>query len=1418
MGSESADTLYGSLLVDHIDGGAGNDEIHAGGGNDVVLGGSGDDNLFGDSGNDTLEGGDGNDVLHGGDGSNILRGGAGDDTYVFGEDLVPSVSGDQGGSGQVNLIEDNEGANIISLGDGVNLDGLSFVKTSDSLSSLYFSGQKIEIHGLTSGFTVEVNGLTRSLESFVQVIPAPPVDLRLTPAQQAFLASRETSATLAISQAVLSRRFGAYTDATTSLWEQVNSNETDVGSVALPVWGWVTTEHEGVVGYHDSAGKPLSTNVVSGEYFGALSSVTSFFPLQQALFAQGKNVEVTSISPGTIYAGTDQQEQGGWRHGQVISWVWVGNDKAATPTYGTYTTREYTSHQDAHAANVVLGDADNSLRVGASVVHAGAGNDEISNRGDWIQHTSGIQLLQLLAGVTASFTDGGDGDDTIHGSQLDDVLYGGRGHDVLAGGSGRDQYLVLDYGQSSDDEDLIDDTSVTYIGEGGMLADPGSNDFDVVEFGPGIALEDIYFLRESNPDDVYTPDRIVAVRDGRRLASIVLAPSGYPQQAGIESLEFQDGRVLSMAEAVSISHIAVPLTVGTAPDAEIQEDGTFTYDAGAPFGGGTEAVTYSAKLASGSALPAWLSFDKATGAFTGTLSNEPATTFTVQVTATDKAGATGTVSFSIEVQSVNDAPVTNAIASDQTAFFDQPLLVQLGAELFTDVDVGDTLSWRLQLSDGRPLPSWLSFDATTRTLSGTPADADAGTLNLQVLVVDGANATASQTFQLTVTESDGIDLTGSGRADNLVGTAGDDHIDGLGGADVMTGGSGDDVYVVDNTRDVVKETANHGYDRIESVVSYTLPAEVEALVLKGTRNLSGTGNVLNNRLTGNSGSNRLDGGAGSDTMSGGAGNDVYVVDDVGDQVVEAADEGTDTVIASVSYTLSANVERLTLTGMGLVGTGNDLANLMTASDAGSVLAGLGGNDTLLGGSGADTLLGGDGNDRLDGGAGSDRMEGGAGNDVYLVDDLGDTVAELVGAGTDTVQASVTFTLPSNVENLTLSGSGDIGGTGNDLDNTIVGNASQNVLSGLGGNDRLRGGTGNDTLLGGDGNDRLDGGAGADRLSGGAGNDTYVVDDVGDLVEELANEGTDAVQSSISYVLGSNVENLTLTGLGTLSGTGNELNNVLTASGSGSVLYGLAGNDTLKGAAAHDILFGGEGNDRLDGGESADRLIGGAGDDVYVVDDVGDEVVEESSQGTDSVQAAISYTLVANVENLMLTGNAAINGTGNELANVITGNSASNRLAGLGGNDTLRGGAMADILIGGLGNDRLEGGLGADTYEFGRGDGQDTIVENDDTAGVLDKLHFDAGIAADQLWWRKSGNSLEVSVIGSTDKVTLSNWYLGAARHVEVFELANGSQLLDTQVQALVQAMASFSPPAAGQASLPANYESTLQPVIAANWH
>ncbi len=211
------------------------------------------------------------------------------------------------------------------------------------------------------------------------------------------------------------------------------------------------------------------------------------------------------------------------------------------------------------------------------------------------------------------------------------------------------------------------------------------------------------------------------------------------------------------------------------------------------------------------------------------------------------------------------------------------------------------------------------------------------------------------------------------------------------------------------------------------------------------------------------------------------------------------------------------------------------------------------------------------------------------------------------------------------------------------------------------------------------------------------------------------------------------------------------------------------------------------------------------------------MTELADEGTDTVQSLVDYTLGANLENLALTGTAATSGTGNELNNVITGNVAGNTLHGLGGNDTLRGGLEADTLEGGAGNDRLEGGAGADTYLFARGEGQDVLVETDATAGVEDVLQFGHDITAEQIWLRQVGNSLEISLIGSSDKVTVANWYLGTDRHVEALQLSDGRQLLDSQVQNLVQAMAAFTPPPAGQTTLPESYAATLTPVIAANW-
>lgn len=157
------------------------------------------------------------------------------------------------------------------------------------------------------------------------------------------------------------------------------------------------------------------------------------------------------------------------------------------------------------------------------------------------------------------------------------------------------------------------------------------------------------------------------------------------------------------------------------------------------------------------------------------------------------------------------------------------------------------------------------------------------------------------------------------------------------------------------------------------------------------------------------------------------------------------------------------------------------------------------------------------------------------------------------------------------------------------------------------------------------------------------------------------------------------------------------------------------------------------------------------------------------------------------------------------------------LTGLAGNDILRGPGGNDTLAGGTGNDQLFGGSGADAYLFGRGDGADVLTDTDATANVLDTLKFDGSVTADQLWFRQVGMNLEISVIGTSDKVAVANWYQGAANHVEIFELANGTRLLDSQVQNRVDAMALFAPPAAGGTTLPTAYQTNLAPVTAANW-
>jgi len=663
--------------------------------------------------------------------------------------------------------------------------------------------------------------------------------------------------------------------------------------------------------------------------------------------------------------------------------------------------------------------------------------------------------------------------------------------------------------------------------------------------------------------------------------------------------------------------------------------------------------------------------------------------------------------------------------------------------------------------------------------------------NVENLILTGTasiNGTGNELDNAIVGNSGNNILSGFAGDDTLTGNAGNDTLDGGTGADTMAGGAGNDVYVVDNGGDIVSEALNAGTDLVQSSVTYTLTDNVENLTLTGVDAINGNGNTLNNIITGNTAANVMDGGAGADalnagagddtliggdgndalngeagndllqgdsgndtlnggldadTMLGGAGDDIYVVDNAGDLIIENLGEGIDLVQSSISYTLTDNVENLTLTGtVAINGTGNALDNIILGNSGANALTGLEGNDTLNGGAGADTMLGGVGNDTyvvdnvgdavtenldegidnvqssvtytltenvenltltggsaingtgnaldnviignaaanvLNGGLGADSMSGGAGSDTYVVDNAGDIVTESLNAGTDLVQSSIDYTLTANVENLTLTGADAINGTGNTLNNIITGNAAANVIDGGAGADSLYGGAGDDTLIGGEGNDLLDGGTGADAMTGGLNDDTYVVDNIGDIVTEALNEGTDLVQSGITYTLTDNVENLTLTGTANIDGTGNALSNIILGNSGSNILAGLEGNDTLN------------------GGLGADTMLGGVGNDTYVVDNAGDLIIENLGEGLDLVQSSVTYTLTDNVENLTLTGTAAINGTGNALDNVINGNTGANILSGLDGNDTLNGNSGNDTLDGGLGADIMTGGAGNDTY-------------------------------------------------------------------------------------------------------------------------
>jgi len=412
----------------------------------------------------------------------------------------------------------------------------------------------------------------------------------------------------------------------------------------------------------------------------------------------------------------------------------------------------------------------------------------------------------------------------------------------------------------------------------------------------------------------------------------------------------------------------------------------------------------------------------------------------------------------------------------------------------------------------------------------------------------------------------------NGGKDTFFGNGGNDWANGHQASDLLDGGVGNDTLYGGSGNDIL-----YGGDGVD----YLYGQEDNDKIYGGAGNDFIYGDGAAGQFGG--GSDEAHGGLGNDRIEGGPGNDVLLGDGGNDTLY--GDAGSDALYGGAGDdALYGGADNDYLAG----GDGNDTLN---GDDGNDLLHGDDGNDSLNGGNGSDTLYGEAGNDILNGGGGADVMFGGTGSDWYFVDDVGDLTYDNQirtntetnffkppkyvvtdqpdDGGIDVVFSSVTYTLGKNIENLWLTGSGMLVGTGNELNNQIYANGAGNALYG---------GAGNDYLHGSSGADFLDGGSGDDTMTGGLGNDTYVVDSSTDVVNEASSGGTDKVNSSVSYILGANIENLTLNGSAAINGTGNALGNTLIGNDAANTLVGGAGNDVLNGEGGNDTLEGGSGSD------------------------------------------------------------------------------------------------------------------------------------------------------------------------------------------------------------------------------------------------
>ncbi|MBU1052976.1 MAG: putative Ig domain-containing protein [Proteobacteria bacterium] len=1027
----------------------------------IVQGGSGDDNLsgtnvtdrlYGYEGSDILNGNSGDDTLTGGTQDDTLYGGTGDDTYVFnigdGADTIYDVAS----AGEGNLIYFGEGISsedlsiaredgILTINVGTGEDSIKLMNFDPSETSGSLTVRTIEFF---DGTTMNVTDLLGT-EGDDIITTGSGDDTINGKGGNDIITTGEGSDTITggTGNDILSG--GAHND--TYIYNLGDGLDT-INDISAPgegnriVFGPGIAPVDITLTFENTTLKINVGNSGDGILLpgfdpndAATAKVVETFEFENfteiafADFIQQYGIHITGTDGDDNITGTSAYDNISGLAGNDI----INGGTGADVMTGGLGNDSYFVDNTGDSVIESLNEGDDSVNTSISYSLPENVENLILSGSDTIDGTGNDLDNNITGNAAANILNGGDGADTLSGNAGDDSIYGeggadilsgGEGVDLLSGGAGNDTYIF----NIGDGFDTIEDTST--LAEGNTIL-----------FGEGITASDLTLIDNNGS---------LLINVGSNGDAINLLNFDIDEIAGslvVRTLQFADGSQKNLTDFFN----QPPIIENPITDQITMEDAAFSFtvpgntfsdiDAG-------DSLTYSATLADGTPLPSWLTFDAETITFSGTPVNDNVGILPLKITATDTAGESVSDEFNLTIENVNDAPVVVYPITDQTTMEDTVFSFTVPGNTFADIDLGDSLTYSATLSDGTPLPSWLTFDAETMTFSGTAVGI--GTKSIEVTATDSAGVSVSSSFNIDVQINV---IVGTENDDNLIGTMHSNLIYGLGGNDTIEAGDGDDIL-----------TGGIGND-----------------ILYG-----GDGNDQYIYNTGD-GLDSIYDSAGSDTIILGTGldfdhtvirkDDTYAHLRVLDEEGNETDQGIDIVlnpdgtmpIENVSFSGEPEIDINDFVIESKVTWGtifND--NIQTGRHDDTIYGFMGsdtihsgsGNDTIYGGMGQGALFGEDGNDTIYGSLFSDTMDGGNGNDILY------------------------------------------GNSGND---NLIGGNGEDLLYGESGNDTLYGGSGNDTINGGSGSDNIRGGAGNDILNGEYGSDTYLFSrtDGKDIINEPA---------------------------------------------------------------------------------------------------------------------------------------------------------------------------------------------------------------------------------------------------------------------------------------------------------------------------